>query len=265
MLTADIQVNEFNRGLNRLATRLGLDAKRMMQTELGQLVKTLVKISPPEDRNKSMRNVRAKVNKRFEKLGQQSTNFLNHENKASKSGLKYYAANSDYLFAGASDADMTNATVKQLRAIYYASRKLQGSYRIVAGFKNRNTSQRVAISTRILAKDKQVKEVGDKIAYNFGRLKAGWLSPVKAGVVNPGGRFPIPKWVKNHMFGARGRFLNGLDNPQNPNFTIINFAKGAAGKASKRFVKYAMSIRAKAMKENARQILSGKKEYKYAV
>ena len=126
MLTADIQVNEFNRGLNRLITRVGLDAKRVMKTELGQLVKTLVKISPPEDRNKSMRNVRAKVNKRFEKLSQQSNNFLEHENKASKSGLKYYAANSDYLFAGASDADMTEASARELRAVYYASRKLQG-------------------------------------------------------------------------------------------------------------------------------------------
>lgn len=264
MLTADIQVNEFNRGLNRLITRVGLDAKRVMKTELGQLVKTLVKISPPEDRNKSMRNVRAKVNQRFEKLGSQTNNFAASDIQEGKNGLKYWASNSKFLFAGAADSDMTKASTNELRAVFYRSRKQSGSYRIVVPFRNPRRQQRVAITTKVIATQKQVKAVGDNIAKNFGRLKAGWLAPVIDGTVSGGGKFAIPKWVNEHRAGARSKFVNNLEMPNNPNFTLINFAKGVSGKASRRFVDNALNIRAKAMKENARQILSGKKEYAYS-
>jgi hypothetical protein len=265
MLTADININEFNRGLARYQNQLGLDARKVMRTELGQLVKTLVRISPPSDRNKSMRMMKAKVNKRFEKLKTRDSGFLNSSIKASKSGLKLYAASSKYLFAGAADADMTNATTQELRKVFYATRKLQGATRIIAGFKKpRPSGQKVAISTKVLTKEKQVEALGKRIAKNFGRLKAGWLAPLKRGAITAGGKFAVPNWVRTHMPGLRGDFLDHIRNPNNPSFIIINRAKGITGKQSKYFVNQALKIRGKAMAANAKLILSGKKDYQYS-
>lgn len=256
-------MNEFNRGMNRLITRARLEPKKVMRKELGELVKTLVKVSPPKDRNKSIRKMREKVDSKFEKMATQANNFESDITKPSKSGLKYWAANSKFLFAGAADADMTKANAKELRAVMYRMRKQSGSYRLVVPFTKPRRLQRVAISTRIIATKKQIKAVADKIAYNFGRLKAGWLAPMKSGAVSLGGKFNPPKWVKNHMPGLRGAFINGLNNPGNPSFVIINRAKGVSEKQSRFFIQLALRIRAKAMAANADLILSGKKDYTY--
>jgi hypothetical protein len=264
MLTADININEFNQGLARYQNQLGLDARKVMRTELGQLVKTLVRISPPSDRNKSMRMMKAKIEKKFTKLRTQQNNYDQVEIRPSRSGLKYWAANSNFLFAGAADADMTKATTNELRAVHYRTRKQSGSYLLVVPFKIPRKKQRVAITTKIFTTEKQIAALGKRIAKNFGRLKAGWLAPLKKGAISAGGKFAVPNWVRIHMPGLRGDFIDGINTPSNPSFTLINRAKGVDGKASKRFVNYALRIRAKAMAANAKLILAGKKNYTYS-
>lgn len=264
MLTADIHLNEFNRGLARYQTQLGLDAKLVMKKELAELVKTLVKISPPKDRSKSMRNVKAKVDSRFTGLREQSNLFNSVTDvTTSKCGLKFWSANSKYLFGGAPDSDKTKANLTELRAIYYRTQKLSGSHRIVVPFRSPRRLQRVAITTRVITLQKQVKALGNRIAKNFGRLKAGWLAPVVRGAVSLSGQYTPPDWVTRHKNGLRGDFINQLEQPQSPAFTIINRAKGVSGSQSKYFVGQALKIRAKAMKANAALILAGKKSYTY--
>ncbi len=262
MLTADIPLNEFSRGMNRLITRAKVEPKRMMKKELMELTKTLIKVSPPRDMAKSKRSVVAGVAKKFEGLDTDS-GYAKSEAPVGKSGVKWYAASSKFLYGGAPDSDMRKADVNTLRGIYYKTKTVQGGKRLVLGFRNRSGSQKVAMITKIIVKKGADKQVSARIAKNFGRLKAGWLGPViKNAVALSGSNMPSAE-VLRHKSGARADFINGLDVPSSPSFTTINRAKGVTSKSSKFYVGLAMTIRAKAMKKNAETILSGKSQYRY--
>jgi len=262
MITADIPLNEFSRGMNRLVTRAKVEPKRMMKKELMELTKTLIKVSPPRNIKKSKRSVVAGVAKKFEGLDTDS-GYAKSEVPVGKSGVKWYAASSKFLYGGAPDSDMRKADVNTLRAVYYKTKTVQGGKRLVLGFRNRRGSQKVALIAKIVVKKGADKQVSDRIAKNFGRLKAGWLGPViKNAVVLSGSNMPGAQ-VLRHKSGARADFISGLDVPSSPSFTMINRAKGVTSESSKFYAGQAMLIRAKAMKENAENIMSGKYEYTY--
>lgn len=255
-----IDMTGFNRGIAGLIYRAGIAAKTVIAKETGELIKTLVRISPPKDRAKSRASIVGQVTTRFQKLNQQQNNFESLEAKEGRTGIKWYAADSKFLFGGARESDFTKASTNELRQVYYRIKKKEGSYRIITDFKNRKTSQRVAIATRILATEKQLKKVIAKIQKNFGRLKAGWMAAVWKGPIRITGGYQPPQWVTNHNTpGQRGTFIPELENKDKPAFTIINRAKGVTKNSQNYFIQSAVKIRAKAMAANLKYYLSGKK------
>ena len=262
MLTADIPLNEFNRGMSRLIARANVEPKRMMKKELLELTKTLIKVSPPRNLTKSKRSVVAGVAKKFEGLDSES-GYARSEVPVGKSGVKWYAASSKFLYGAAPDSDMRKADVNTLRGIYYKTKTVQGGKRLVLGFKNRSGAQKVAMITKIIVKQNANKQVAARINKNFGRLKAGWLGPVNRGAITlSGGNMP-PEMVLRHKSGARTDFINMLEVPSNPSFITINRSMGVTSDKSKFYIDLAMNIRARAMKKNAETILSGKSQYVY--
>ena len=231
-----------------------------MKKELGELVKTLIKNSPPRNLAKSKRSVAAGVEKRFEGLKKES-GYAQADVPVGKSGVKWYAASSKFLYGGAPDSDMRKANLETLRAVYYKTKSVQGGRRLVLGFRKRSGAQKVAMITKLITKKGAAKSVSARISKNFGRLKAGWLGAVKKGAIVLSGQNMPPRMVLNHQSGARADFINGLQIPGNPSFTIINRAYGVTKSSSRHFISLAMSIRARAMKKNAELILSGKKAY----
>jgi len=262
MITADIDMTGFNSGIVAMMRSVGATSRQIVEKETGELIKTLVRISPPSDaakKSKQLDNIKKQISKTFHIFGK-NNNFEYDNTQASKSGMKWYAASSKYLFGGAPDTDMRKASQKELLTVHYSRKDVQGSGRIITSFKNRKTSQRVAIITKIVAAKNQVDALIKRVQKNVGRLKAGWLVAARDGKVRLSGANLPPAWVKKHVnSGTRGRADVQLQNSTNPHITITNFAKGVRSEASLYFVNAALRIRAAAMLKNADLYTSGKK------
>ncbi len=168
----------FQRGLRGLVLDIGLNAKTVVTKETGELLKTLVRISPPKEPTKTRANIKDKVMARFDALSSQNIAFAESKQSVSASGVKWYAASSKYLFGATADSDMRKSSAADLLQVYYRAKKIQGSARIVLPFTSRRTRQRVALVSKIIAGKQQVNALVRKIQSHVGRLKASWLAPV---------------------------------------------------------------------------------------
>jgi hypothetical protein len=261
MITADIDMTGFNAGIAALMRSVGATSKEIVAKETGELIKTLVNITPPsgpEKKKKTEDNIAYDIRKTFH-IFSKDNNFEYDSAQTSPSGVKWYAASSKYLFGALPQNDMTKAGKKELLTAHYSSRDIQGSRRIVASFKGRKTSQRVAIITKLLTTKDQIDRLVKRVQKNVGRMKAGWLVAVRDNKIKIGGRNLPKKWVTRHAEKARGRWENGLGHETFPTFTIINFAKHIRTGNYRYFVNKALEIRAQAMLENAKYFTSGKK------
>jgi hypothetical protein len=254
MLTADVNINEFSRGLNRLSTDIGLSAKRVMKKEVGELIKTLVKLSPPKNLATSKKKSEKDVGAVYRKPPQDIF-------KGPQIGKK----NTRWLYAtpGALvGVDLPNwkpeLNPTSAKRELYKAEKLKAWKRV-----GNRRNQSISILQRKVIKSATFNGVVSRIKASFGRLKAGWLAAVTKGDIQLAGGNKPPSWVTKHAAKARGDRLNQLETPNNPSFTIINRAVGIGSPRVAAIVSTALRIRAKAMKKNAELILSGKKEYTY--
>jgi hypothetical protein len=259
-IATEIDYTLFQKGLDGFLRKLRIDSRVVIAKEMGELIKTLVRISPPQDPKKTRASIKKNFSNRFEILNKQTTNFEASEIQTSSSGVKWYAANSRYLFGAAADSDMREASQTTLLHIYYRAKTVQESKRIVVGFKNRNTRQRVAIATRILTTKKQVNDLVARVSAHVGRLKAGWLAAVRDGKIEITGAYKPPGWVTRHAnMQLRGRYVDGLKNPDGPSFLVANSAKGISSRYNRFLVQKALDIRGKAMRKNLMLYFGGKK------
>lgn len=258
MITANIDMTEFNRGMAGLIHQVGLSGPLVVEKETGELIKTLVRISPPAEPTKTRASIKANLEKTFHIFGK----FTNHEyddTKTSKTGVKWYMWNPKFLFGSTPDKDMRKASHEDLMQVHYRRKNVQGSARIIMPFKKPRRGQRVAMITRVITTEKNVKKLITRISKHVGRLKAGWLKAVFKGEIKVTGGYLPPQWVTRHANGARGDYKNELSVKDSPAFTIINQAKGVSSKVSKYFLSKAVDIRAKAMVKNATFFMNGKK------
>lgn len=254
----------FNRGVVGLIQTLRVQPRVVVEKEGGELIKTLVRQSPPRHPAKSRAKVRAEVARRFEALGSAASSRFDSKSAAvGSTGVKWYAWDERFLWGTAPDLDGRKFSPELLRAVYYKTRVTEyggRKGRIVTQFKNRRTTQRVIITRKILTTQQQTARLAASINRNFGRLKAGWLVAVFRGVIRlTGGNVP-PQWVKKHLSTqTKGDVQNQLAVQANPSFTIINRAVGIGQRQVQGIVRIAVAIRAKAMATNITQFASGKK------
>lgn len=260
MLTATFQTTPaFNAGIRGLIHKVGLESARVVKVESGALVGTLINFTPPKDVKASKAKIGEKIQSRFTELGHSDYFGKASGMKASKTGVVWYAASESFLFGVTPQNDMRKAGKEQILAVWYRSRQVQGSARIVANFKHPRKHQRVAILNRVLTLKKQVNELKTRIGKRFGRMKAGWTVGVSMGKIHLPPSYRIPAWVKPHMQNARGGFEDGLGNKTFPTFTIINRAKGVGKQISTFLVQGALRTRAQAIQKNILYFMNGKK------
>lgn len=254
MITADIQLNDFNRGINRLITRVGLDAKRVLKKEVAELTKTLVKLTPP----KNLASSKAKAAKSTAAIIRPiPPNSFRGKQRGSNEHRWLYA--SPQVLVGVNQEDYRpELAVKPARKILFAEKQRKASFRL-----GRRGNQVVTITQRKMVKPAVFRGVIREIQNNFGRQKAGWLAGVFKGEVKLTGAGKPPAWVTKHRHGLRGGSIDQTATTGKPSYTIINFAKGISSKHTQGQVIAALKIRAKAMKKNLEMILAGKKEYAY--
>ena len=257
MITADVDMTGFNQGIAAMIRSIGATSRVIVEKETGELIKTLVKLSPPRDPSRSKFKAETDVRSRFAMAASGGfRDFNSTSGTVGAGGVKWYSVDEKFLRGVMPENDMTKQSTDSL---YKTFRTYNKKGRMNLAFKHPRKRQRILISQKLLATPKQISEIVGRVKKNFGRLKAAWLVSTRSGAIKiSGGNLP-PAWVTKHTQGAKGRFENGLSTPNNPTFTITNFAKGIGHKAINSIVYSAVSIRAKAMMKNAELYTRGKK------
>lgn len=257
MITAEIDMTGFNQGIQALMRSVGATSRVIVEKETGELIKELVKQSPPKDPKRSKFKAETDVRSRFAMAANGGyRDFNSTSGIVGASGVKWYAVDEKFLRGVMPENDMTNQSTD---AVMKTFRTYNKKGRMNLAFKHPRERQRVLISQKLLATKKQIREIVGRVQKSFGRLKAAWLVSTQSGVIKLSAGNKPPVWVMKHLSGAKGRFENGLSTPNNPNFTITNFAKGIGHKAVNSLVRSAVSFRAKKMILNADLYTRGKK------
>lgn len=256
MLTAKFDKTGFNRGMKAFVDRLGIEAPVVLKKEIGELVKTLVRLTPAADGEKIAENYTHK----FAMIGDDrnsDTAWVKDKGQVGSTGILWVAVSSKFLYGVAPENDKRDASVEALEQL---------SYRITQGGRlnmaiRGNNKQRAILYQTVLTKRATVNKLIAKKKKARGRLKAGWMASVFFGTITlSGGNMP-PVMVTRHRDGVKGYFINGLGIPNNPSFTIANTAAGVGNKKNgiDSIVAAAVSIRVEAMKKNLTFFMSGKK------
>ncbi len=242
----------FNAGMRGLA-RIGIPMAKIVKKETGELIKTLVNVSPAAD----ARKIKDDITRKFE-LQRLDINPKFPPGKTSKTGLQWVSVNEHYLTGISPTLDERNASVEELKQLSYHITK---KGRIRKPFMHPRTDQKVLLLAKILTKESTVKRLAAAKAKNRGRLKASWMAAVRDGkIVLSSGRLMPPQWVKNHVnSGIRGYARDNTNSDTSPSFTIASYAKGLKFRAERFFVQNALNIRAKAMAQNAANYFKRKK------
>lgn len=257
MITATVDISKFNRGMTGFVDKLGIEAKVVLKKECGELLKSLVRVTPPREPAKTRASIDANVGGAFNSFGTEHRSFAGTDEAAGPSGIKWYAWDNKHLFGVAPDKDMRQASQSDLLSVYYRRFiRSNGRAYIEVPFKHPRKTQRVAISVKIMTGKAQVRSLAVKIKSHVGRLKAGWLASWDR--LQPTGGNQPPNWVWRHKQGAHGYFIDGLGNKDFPSFAIANYSKGA-GNGLNFVIQNALRIRVKAMQKNLTFFMKGKK------
>ena len=237
--------------------KLGLSGPLVLKKEMGELLKTLIRTTPPKNPTKTRASISDTVSSRFEAAAEDRSFERSHYNgQVGASGILWYQVDSKFLRGVAPDKDMRKAGVEELEALRW---RITPKGRLNLPFKHPHKSQRVLIYQKILTRKSTVNKLIAKLKTHVGRLKAGWLA--SWDFLSPTGGNQPPQWVTRHKSGARGYFVNGLGVKGYPTFTIANTAKGVGNQKLNLngIVRTALAIRAKAMSANLRMFMRGKK------
>jgi hypothetical protein len=258
MITAEIDMTGFNAGIVAMMRSVGATSRQIVEKETGELIKTLVKLSPPKDPARSKFKAETDVRGRMAMASNGGyRGFDETSGSVGASGIKWYAVDEKFLRGVLPENDMRKESDDK---VFKAFRTYNKKGRMNLAFKHPRERQRILISQKLLATQQQINSIVKRVKKSFGRLKAAWMVSAVFGPIKLSAGNRPPKWVSDHVsLKSKGRFESGLSTPENPSFTIANFAKGIGHKAINSIVASAVSIRAKAMLKNAELYTSGKK------
>ncbi len=244
-----------------LVYKAGLAQQDVVRKETGELIKTLVRISPPAEPDKTRQQIVAQV---YSVMGALNHDILPRENKilGGSNSIVWYAWDSQFLYGVAPENDMTKASVADLKKVFLQS-KISGSRpgRQIVDFAHPRKNQRVIITQKVITTVKQRQKLIDYFWRHVGRLKAGWLVAVGNQIVTLTGANQPPKWVTRHIAGAHGTAVDQTNAPDFPSITISNYSAGIGNRKNNLtyLVRSALSIRIKAMAKNCTLFVRGKK------
>lgn len=262
-----IDMSVFNAGMSGLIKDCRINERTVVEKETGEIIKTLVRLTPPASPEATRKGIANRIDRVFTGLSRQVASEKASDTVSKKyPGTVWYAANPQYLFGISQEKDMRRATTAQLRDVFLGTKfigrkgglkKARVTYPFV---RSKSTKQKVALLQQIITTKVQINKLKSRMKKNVGRLKAGWIVATARGAIRMSSNFSIPQWVSRHAEGARGGYDNWLDQPDHPAFQISNYARGIRGKYAFGLAQRAFNIRGKAMLQNARMFLSGKKD-----
>ena len=261
MTTATVDMTGFERGLSGFIGQTGIAMPKVLKKECGELIKTLVRISPPASPDATKSRI---VNQVYVTMGALNHDILPLHQKilGGSNYTTWYAWNDRYLYGVSPELDMTKAGLPELKRVFLASKSSKaGPGRQTYDFVHKRKHQKVAISQKVITTVKQRQRLIDYVWRHIGRLKSGWLVAVGENIVTISGDNMPPNWVTRHTVGARGTAVDGTSVKDFPSITISNYAAGVDNKKNNLnyLVRGALKIRIKAMAKNATMYMQGKK------
>ena len=172
MLTATFQTTPaFHAGIQGLIQKCRINSRVVVKKETGELIKMLVKVSPPKDLAKSKSQVEAGLRYKFAMAAEGGfRSFENTSGTIGPSGVKWYFVDGKFLRGVAPQSDKRKESPSGLIKLY---RTLSKGGRVIVPFKHPRKRQRVMISTKILVTKGQLAKTAALLKTKFGRLKAG--------------------------------------------------------------------------------------------
>ena len=259
MSATTVDMTGFEKGLSEFIGATRIKTAVVVKKECGELIKTLVKITPPATPETTRQSITNQVYMTMSALDHVTRQIAEH--KHSGDGITYYAFDQNYLYGVASDKDMTSASVPELKKVFLSTKNSGGLARQIVDFNHPRKRQRVALAQRVMTTVRQRQKLIDYFWRHVGRLKAGWLVAVGDNIVTLKGANLPPRWVTRHQVGARGTAVDNTNVKDFPSITISNFAAGVGSKKNNLnwLVRGALKIRIKAMATNATLYMQGKK------
>jgi hypothetical protein len=260
MTVEEIDMRGFISGLEGLIEELGIAAPKVVKHELGELIGTLVRVTPPSDPAKTRKSIDKRVdstlqaaNIRAALASKYALNIQGMNNTGpGPSGITWYAVTPDFLFGVAPERDARKDSNDDIYRLFKTMTR-RGKQHL--SFRHPHKRQMVSLTQKLLVTSSQKTSVKARLKKSIGRLKAGWCASVFNGVIKVSRG--IPQYVARHAQGVRGRFNDGTGNKELPYFEIVNSALGVGESAY--FVQKALDIRAKAMMVNTQLFFEGKK------
>lgn len=248
MITSEIDLTKFNAGLVALGNATRLQMPALLKKETGELIKMLIRLSPPKNIVKSRASIGRKIDIRFAIMKPSAEVETGGE-------IKWTGSNEKFLFGINPNVDMRGSSAQQVLDKYLQYSKTRGGRQSwTTNFKSPRKAQRVRIEQRLVITKSLAAATLKLIGEKFGKLKAAWMEAVKAGIVNLTGG-SIPSYVTRHMGTRNGRVINQLGEKHTPAVTIINSSPGIG--ATKQTVSFAVNARAVAMVKNAQLFTAG--------
>ena len=193
MITSTVDMTNFNAGIDALRRSVGATSRQIVEKETSELIKTLVRLTPPKNLATSKKVATSDVRKVFREMPKT----IFEDAKAGKGPTRWlYAAPNVLLGVNREHFLPTLGTedgferYKRTRGRFGVSSQRMGKK--VNGFAHaRRGPQALTRLARIVTSAKTIASVVNRVHRNFGRQKAGWLVSVFSGAIKmAGGNMP---------------------------------------------------------------------------
>lgn len=232
----------------------GGDASEVVKDESRLLAMGISKVAQPKNRKKTGERIARSFESKFKALSEDQTQG-DHLGKPGSTGVRWYRADSKFLYGVAPDSDMRQASAETLLNIYYHTKKIEGKTRIVVDFNHPRKQQRVAITTKVTVKKSTLNRAIAIAKLAIGKLPASWFATAKK--IKPA--LVAPQWIERHIKGNKTTKsitdISRMAIPESPSITLGSRAVGVS--KFSRPIQFAIDLRAKKMNARLNLILSG--------
>jgi hypothetical protein len=214
----DRELARFGAQMARYSDELGQDARGVVKRQTGLLMRELTNQLPPASRKR----LESVIGRDVRSVFHGRSKFMFKGTKAGDGDIVWLDASQEHITGVRKSMYRPGSNAAQMAAIYKEKRGKMGTKYDPIGRRGRQKVQlldRFVVNSRELAKFELLQR------NKAGKLKASFALAWDA--IAPDGRKPA-KWVMRHAEAgtAKGTYVNGLDVPGFPQFTIISRSAG---------------------------------------
>ena len=252
----DEQMRRFSQSVRGKAAFLGVATSRVLKAESNRLAQTLMRITPPHEKDAAKEKITKDVDKKMGLLGNPKDvegDLSLPPPKCGRGETTWFLATKNVIMGVAKASDMRQASDNDVYKVYWNSVVTKHG-RLNFGWRGK---QKIIVIKRFIFGKRSIEALKKRLWGHLGRLKSGWAVGWKdtgsgTGIYRP------PQWVLQHLEKGtpRGRSdTTMLNDPQMPAVVIANSAKGIGSPGMREIAYNALRLRMEAMPKRLAQIV----------